>query len=69
MGFSVSQVGPTNLVQQAWLTATFISGSEAGVNRMMDQAEKLLYSPDWELVVLEMDILGNNEVLPEWEHI
>ena len=67
MDFSVAQVGPTNLIQRAWLTAVYISRSEAGVKRKLDQVEKLLYNPEWELVVLKMDILGDNEVLPEWE--
>lgn len=69
MGFSVAQVGPTNLIQRGWLAATFVSGNETEVKRKLDQAEKLMYNPDWELIVLEMDILGDNEVLPEWEQI
>lgn len=69
MGFSVAQVGPANLIQRAWLTVVFISGSEAGVKRVLDQAENLMYSPEWELVALEMDILGDNEVLPDWEQL
>ena len=69
MGFSVAQVGPPDLIQRAWLTAVFISGTEAGVRRLLDQAEKLIYSPCWELVSLEMDILGENEVVPYWEQI
>lgn len=36
---------------------------------MLEHAEKLMYSPEWELIVLETDILGDNEVLPEWEQI
>ena len=69
MGFSVAQVGPPNLIQRAWLTAVFISGSETGLRGSMNQAEKLMYNPDWELVMLEMDILGDNEVLPYWEQL
>ena len=69
MGFSVAQVGPSNLIQRTWLTAVFISGSEAGVRRLLDRAEKLMYNPNWELVTLEKDILGENEVLPYWEHL
>lgn len=67
MGFSVAQIGPSNLIQRGWLMAVFISGTEAGVRRSLDKAEKLLYNPNWELVALEMDILGDNEVLPDWE--
>lgn len=69
MGFSVAQVGPANLIQRAWLVAVFISGTETGVKRLLDQAEKLMYNPEWELVSLEKDILGDNEVLPDWEQI
>ncbi len=69
MGFSVAQVGPTNLIQRAWLTAVFVSGTEAGVKRVLDKAEKLIYNPEWELIALEKDILGDNEVLPDWEQI
>lgn len=64
MGFSVAQVGPPDLIQRAWLTAVLVSGSEAGVRKLLDQAEKLMYNPNWELVMLEMDILDDNEVLP-----
>ena len=69
MGFSVAQIGPSNLIQRGWLMAVFISGTEAGVRRLLDRAEKLMYNPNWELVTLEMDILGENEVLPYWEQL
>ena len=69
MGFSVAQVGPPDLIQRAWLTAVLVSGSKAGIRRSLEQAEKLMYSPDWELVMLEMDIPGDSEVLPDWEQI
>lgn len=69
MGFSVAQVGPTNFVQRAWLAAVFVSGTETGVKRTLDKAEKLMYNPEWELTSLEKDILGDNEVLPDWEQI
>lgn len=67
LGFSVAQIGPANLIQRAWLTAVFISGTEAKVRRSLDRAEKLMYNPCWELVMLKMDILGNNEILPDRE--
>jgi len=69
MGFSVAQTGPSNLVQRAWLTIVFISGTKRSVERMTDQAEQLFFSPDWELVAFKKDILGDNEILPEWEQI
>ncbi|NOQ22495.1 MAG: DUF503 family protein [Candidatus Aegiribacteria sp.] len=69
MGFSVAQVGPPNLIQRAWLIAVFISGTEAGVKRVLNKAEKLMYNPDWELAALEKDILGDNEILPDWEQL
>jgi uncharacterized protein YlxP (DUF503 family) len=69
MGFSVAQVGPANLIQRAWLSAVFISGTEAVVRRSLEKAEKVMYNPEWELVALDMDILGDNEVLPDWEQI
>jgi uncharacterized protein YlxP (DUF503 family) len=69
MGFSVAQIGPTNLIQRAWLMGAFISGTEAGVKRMIDNAEKLFYDPEWELVTLEKDILGESETLPDWEQL
>ena len=58
-----------NLIQRSCLTAVCVSGSKTGVKRMLEHAEKLMYSPEWELIVLETDILGDNEVLPEWEQI
>ena len=67
MGFSVAQIGPSNLIQRAWLTAVFVSGNYTGVKRALEKAEKLMYNPGWELVMLEKDILGDNEVLPYWE--
>ena len=69
MGFAVAQVGPPDIIQRGWLVAVFISGSETGVGRFLDRAEKLMYNPNWELVTLEMDILGENEVLPYWEQL
>ncbi len=69
MGFTVAQVGPANFVHRAWLIAVFISGSETEVRRLLDMAEKLMYNPNWELVELDTDILGENEVLPYWEQI
>lgn len=67
MGFSVAQIGPANFIQRGWLMAVSISGNESGVKRMLDQAEKLFYNPEWELVMLKMDIFGDNETLPDWE--
>ena len=69
MGFSVAQVGPPDLIQRVWLTAVIISGNFTVVKRALQEAEKLMYNPDWELVTLEMNILGDNEVLPDWEQI
>ena len=67
MGFSVAQVGLPDFIQRAWLTAIFVSGTKTGVKRALNKAEKLMYNPEWELTTLEMDILGDNEVLPDWE--
>ncbi|MEN8209034.1 MAG: DUF503 family protein [Candidatus Fermentibacteria bacterium] len=69
MGFSVAQVGPVNFIQRAWLDAVFVSGSYGGVKKTLDEAEKLIYNPEWELVSLEKDILGENEILPDREQI
>ena len=69
MGFTVAQVGPPDFIQRGWLMAVFISGTMPGVERVLNKAEKLFYSPEWELVMLTKDILGDNEVLPDWEHI
>lgn len=69
MGFTVAQVGPPDLIQRAWLTAVFVSGNLTGVKRALDRAEKLMYNPCWELVMLEKDILGDNEILPDREQL
>ncbi|MFO8182557.1 MAG: DUF503 family protein [Candidatus Aegiribacteria sp.] len=67
MGFSVAQVGPPDMVQQAWIMAVTVSGSRGGVEVRLDRAEELLLKPDWELAALEKDIIGDNEKLQDWE--
>ena len=67
MGFSVAQVGPPGLVQQAWVAAALVSGSPAVVRKALDSAGRLLEDPSWELASLETDIIGEMQRLPEWE--
>lgn len=67
MGFSVAQVGPPDMVQQAWIMAVIVSGSRGWVGKRLDRAEEVLLEPDWELAALEKDIIGDNEKLQDWE--
>jgi uncharacterized protein YlxP (DUF503 family) len=66
-GFAVAQVGPADLVQQAWIAAVFISGSRSGVRTALDRAGDILQDPAWELVSMERDIVGEYMQLPGWE--
>ena len=67
MGFSVAQVGRSDIPQRAWLAAVIVSGSKSLVRQRIDRACELFYGPEWELASLHKDILGCNEELPEWE--
>lgn len=67
LGFSVAQVGPPDMVQQAWIMAVTVSGSRGGVEERLDRAEELLLKPDWELAALRKDIIGDSEKLQDWE--
>ncbi len=69
LGFSVAQVGPSDLVQQAWVTAVIASGSRARVLSALDSADRLLDDPEWELSAIEKDIIGDGEKLPDWETV
>ncbi|MBN2586098.1 MAG: DUF503 family protein [Candidatus Fermentibacteraceae bacterium] len=69
LGFSVSQVGPSNLVQQAWVAAVIVSGSRARVLSALDRADRLFQDPEWELSALEKDIISDGEQLPDWETV
>lgn len=62
MGFSVAQVGPPDMIQRAWIAGVCVSGTETGVSRLLDSAEKLMYSPEWELVNIDMDIIADSEL-------
>lgn len=57
MGLSATQFGDTNLIQQAWIGAVYISGRYSEVQRILNLATKLFYNPEWELIDLETDII------------
>lgn len=62
MGMATAQVGPPDLVQQAWITATCVSGTEMGVRTMLDRASDLMMgSPEWELSDMVLDIFNADE--------
>ena len=57
MGMATAQVGPPDLVQQAWISAVCVSGSEKGVRTILEKASSLLSgSPEWELSDMVLDI-------------
>ncbi len=67
MGFSVAQVGPVDLVRQAWLAAVTVSGSPGRLSKALDTAKKLFETPNWEITDFSVEIIGAEEKLPEWE--
>ncbi|MCK4506529.1 MAG: DUF503 domain-containing protein [Candidatus Aegiribacteria sp.] len=69
MGFSVAQVGPPDMIQRAWIAAVCVAGSQAGVSRMLDRAEKKMHNPEWELVNIDKDIITDNELSEMEEYL
>ena len=62
MGMATAQVGPPDLVQQAWITATCVSGTERGARTILERASDILMgSPEWELSEMVLDIFNTDE--------
>ena len=68
IGFSVAQVGPSDIIHRAWLAAVCVSGTETAASRMLDRAEKLMYNPEWELISINKDIITDGELSEMEEH-
>jgi len=54
--FSVAQVGPPDLVQRVWLAIAAVSGNESLVEELLDGAERILFSTEFEVGDLKRDI-------------
>ncbi len=66
IGLASAQVGPPDLVQRAWISATCVSGTESEVRRMLDSASRLLESnPEWEPLGILRDIFTAEETETE----
>jgi len=57
LGLSTTQYGNADLIQHAWLGASFVSGTYSKVQHMLDKASELFYNPEWELINVETDII------------
>jgi uncharacterized protein YlxP (DUF503 family) len=54
--FSVAQVGPADLVQRVWLAVAVVSGKESLVEELLDGAERMMFSSEFEVGDLRRDI-------------
>ena len=54
--FAVAQVGPPELVQRLWLAVGTVSGSETMVDELLDGAERMIFSSEFEVGELRRDI-------------
>ncbi len=54
--FSVAQVGPADLIRRVFLAISVVSGQETQVTKMLDEAERILFSTEFEVGDLRRDI-------------
>lgn len=54
--FSVAQVGPADLIQRLWLAVAVVSGNESLVDELLDSAERIIFSSEFEVGDLRRDI-------------
>jgi uncharacterized protein YlxP (DUF503 family) len=54
--FAVAQVGPTELRQRAFLAVTAVSGSAAGLDALLDEAERLMFASAFDVGDLRRDV-------------
>ena len=54
--FSVAQVGPADLLRRVFLAISVVSGQETQVMQMLDEAERVLFSSEFEVGELRRDI-------------
>jgi uncharacterized protein YlxP (DUF503 family) len=59
-GLAVAQVGPTDLVQRAFVAVAAVSGRESRVNTQLDGAERILFASDFDVVDLQRDIASDS---------
>lgn len=55
-GLAVAQVGPSELVQRAFLAVAAVSGTEHLVGELLDEAERLLFAGDFEVGEIRRNI-------------
>lgn len=55
-GFSVAVVGPTSMIQRAWIAVACISGSASRASSMIDGACRLVHDPRWETIGVEREV-------------
>jgi uncharacterized protein YlxP (DUF503 family) len=55
-GLAVAQVGPSELVQRAFVAVATVSGSEKLVAEQLDGAERILFASVFDVADLERDV-------------
>lgn len=54
--FAVAQVGPTDLRQRVFLAVTAVSGSDSLLESLLDHAERLIFTTEFEVADLRRNI-------------
>jgi len=54
--FSVAQVGPADLVQRVWLAVAVVSGQETLVEELLDGAERMIFSSEFDVADVRRDV-------------
>jgi uncharacterized protein YlxP (DUF503 family) len=54
--FAVSQVGPTDFIQRAFLAVATVSGTESVVEERLDAVERILFASDFEIASVSRSI-------------
>ncbi len=53
---AAAQVGPPDLQQRAFIAVAAVSGSAAGVDELLDAAERILFASDFEVGAVTRDV-------------
>jgi uncharacterized protein YlxP (DUF503 family) len=56
---AVAQVGPTDLIQRAYLSVAAVSGSDRQLRALLDAAERIVFASEFEVADLRCDVTSD----------
>lgn len=63
-GFAVAQVGPSDLIQRAFLAIGVVSGEQTQLQLRLDAAERIIFASGFEVAELRRDVTSDHYRIP-----